>query len=129
MPDDRKPAHVPMDKTGVNNSNSRKHNNAYMSPHWDNERRQVCNKVARKYSPEPNSPSRVHGTNYNQSAPTIVTNTDDHTKSTISSMTMSKDKVTSQQVTVVNLTQNIHLRKVVLPTKTKVAKNIVRAQN
>jgi hypothetical protein len=96
-----------------------------MSPHWDDEKHRVCNKVARKYSPEPNSPSGVHGTNYNQSAPTIVTNTDDHTKSTISSMTTSKDKVTSQQVTVVNVTQNIHLRKVLLPSKTKVTKIIL----
>jgi hypothetical protein len=110
---------------GVNNLNSRKYKNAYMSPHWDNERRQVCNKVARKYSPEPNSPSRLDGTNYNQSPPTNVTNTDDHTKSTISSMTTSKDKVMSQQVTVVNVTQNIHLRKVVLPSKTKVTKIVL----
>jgi hypothetical protein len=39
-------------------------------------------------------------------------------------MTTSKDKVTTQQVTVVNVTQNIHVRKVVLPSKTVVNKII-----
>ena len=102
-----------------------------MSLHWNNDKRQVCNKVARKYSPEHNSPLRVHGSKYRKSPPTIVSNsnTDDHTKSTISSLTMSKDKDTSQQVTVVNLTQNIHLRKVVLPNKTKVVRKLAVDKN